>query len=281
MKSALITIHPGKARGIPVALRLLDALSAAGIQPYVDDALYSLAGEKYPKYGESGAVGAGVLIALGGDGTILRAMPSAMRLSLPLLGINTGRIGFLAESDETQLSEIAERLLTDNYAIDERMLLSVRVKDKEYLALNDAVLHRAASPHMIVLDAFVSNDLVGRYIADGMIISSPTGSTGYSLSAGGPIVSPDVRCLVLSPICPHTLQSRPVVVSDKEEITLRLSSDKIDGMTLSIDGQTAIEVSGGAEISVSASEQAAKFIRLGETHYFTLVREKLTEWSRS
>ncbi|MDD2649335.1 MAG: NAD(+)/NADH kinase, partial [Eubacteriales bacterium] len=167
MKSALITIHPGKPRGVSVALRLLDALSQCGIQPYVDDALFSICAERFPKYGENVESGAGALIALGGDGTILRAMPLAMRLSLPLLGINTGRIGFLAESDETQLAEIALRLSKDDYRTDERMLLSVRVGGSEYLALNDAVLHRAASPHMIVLEAFVSNDLVGRYIADG------------------------------------------------------------------------------------------------------------------
>jgi NAD+ kinase len=145
--------------------------------------------------------------------------------------------------------------------------------------LNDVVVSRGGSARLIAVKASVDQELVGRYIADGLIVSTPTGSTGYSLSAGGPIVCPDVDCIVLSPICAHSLQHRPVVSSSKQTIVLELDFEPQRQAQLSIDGQEPILLQGGQKVTIVRSPRDAQFIRLEPKGFFQLIRFKLSEWS--
>ena len=218
------------------------------------------------------------VISVGGDGTLLRANREAVCRQVPLLGVNTGRIGFLTEVEPEQIDSACERLRRGEFQIEKRMLLRVDYVDgKTALALNDAVVSRGDYARLIAIDARVGSDLVGRYIADGVVVCSPTGSTGYSLSAGGPIVSPKVRCMVVSPICAHSLQHRPVVVSADDAVCLTIDGA---GAQLSLDGQYTDALPIGAQVCVSRATEEAQFVRFEANPFFSLVRRKLSEWSR-
>jgi NAD+ kinase len=273
-------MHPSKPLGAEVASRVIGVFQSAGVRVYVEPCMNNHLCEKLPEMDpHMNLPNCDAVITLGGDGTLLRAMQYAMKADVPLLGINMGRVGFLTEIEQDTLEDSVKKLCDGAFFIEERMLLSVCVNDgTPMLALNDAVVNRGS--RLIAMDAYISNDLIGRYVADGVIIASPTGSTGYSLSAGGPIVSPDVPCMVVSPICPHTLQHRPVVVSARETVRLQLDGEDGQGIYLSVDGQTTVPLRGHDTVYVACAKQTGKLIRLERPHFFTLVREKLTEWSR-
>ncbi len=280
LKKVLLTMHPSKPLGNGVVERAVGVFQDAGISVCVEACMNSHLRMHLPGIDPSeGLDGCDAVISLGGDGTLLRAMQYAMRADVPLLGINMGRVGFLTEIEPNQMEESVKKLCEGAFYIEERMLLSVRVNgENPILALNDAVVNRGS--RLIAINAYISDDLIGRYMADGMIVASPTGSTGYSLSAGGPVISPDVKCMVVSPICPHTLQHRPVVVSATDTVRLQLDGEDGQGIYLTIDGQTTLPLNGRDTIYVTCAEKTGKLIRLSKPHFFTLVREKLTEWSR-
>lgn len=218
------------------------------------------------------------IVAVGGDGTLLRANQEAVAAGVPLLGINVGHIGFLVEAELCQLAEAARRLKTGEYAIERRMMLeAARENGQRFTALNDVVVSRGGYTRLIAMEARVDGDLIGRYVADGVIVSSPTGSTGYSLSAGGPIVCPQVDCMLITPICAHSLQHRPVVTGAEQTITLLLEQEL--QAQLEIDGQRAGTLGGGERITLSRARQQAQLIRFGEPSFFTRIRYKLSEWS--
>ena len=280
LKKVLLTMHPSKPLGKSVVERAVGVFQGAGIAVCVESCMISHLHMQLPGIDPAaGLPDCDAVISLGGDGTLLRAMQYAMKADVPLLGINMGRVGFLTEIEPAQLEESVQKLCSGAFYIEERMLLSVRVnQDAPMLSLNDAVVNRGS--RLIAVNAYISDDLIGRYVADGVIVASPTGSTGYSLSAGGPVISPDVKCMVVSPICPHTLQHRPVVVSARETVRLELDGEDGQGIYLSIDGQTTVPLGGHDTVYVTCAEKAGKLIRLSKPHFFTLVREKLTEWTR-
>lgn len=225
------------------------------------------------------------LLVFGGDGTVLRALDSYVDCGIPVLGINLGRLGFLLETQIDELEQALHLLSCGEYAIERRMMLYVEgVCDGRVVsgyATNEVSISRGLSQRMIALDASVGDTLVDHYIADGVVLASPTGSTGYSLSAGGPIVSPDVPCFVLNPICPHSLQSRPIVLSCSEHVTLRINMKEMrEGIQLSIDGQAVCRMQNGESITVSRSPHDALLIRFPkERNFFSLLKDKLSQWS--
>ena len=158
------------------------------------------------------------------------------------------------------------------------MMLRAAVGDREEFALNDVVLSRGGYARLIGVNVWVDGDQVGPFIADGLIVSTPTGSTGYSLSAGGPLVCPEVECMVLTPICAHSLQHRPVITSAAQTITIELDGDH-DAM-MAVDGREPIRFSKGQTLTITRSKHAARFIRLGPKSFFNTIRIKLSEWSR-
>lgn len=221
-----------------------------------------------------------VMISLGGDGTLLRAAQLALKWDASLLGINLGRVGFLTEAEPDRIEEVLEALVQGRYTTETRPVLQVCTADQKWNALNDAVLSRGSSARLTTINAWVDGELAGRFVADGVVVATPTGSTGYSLSAGGPIVSPHVDCMVITPICAHTLQHRPTVVPGCAHITLEMIPEDEQRASLQVDGQSCAELAGGMRAEISMDSRRIRLIRIHEQHFFQLVRDKLTEWTR-
>ena len=220
------------------------------------------------------------IVAVGGDGTLLRATQLAIARDVPVLGINVGHIGFLVETELDHLTQACQKLRDDDFNIETRMMLDVTLPDGSVqTALNDVVLSRGGYARLIAVNASVENELIGRYIADGLIVSTPTGSTGYSLSAGGPIVCPEVECILLSPICPHSLQHRPVVANASQTITIALDCAPEQNAQLDVDGRMVGILSGTQQVTICRSQTVTKLIRFGAHSFFRRIRAKLTEWS--
>lgn len=223
-----------------------------------------------------------LLIVLGGDGTILSGLDYAIENDLPILGINLGRLGFLTELETDELDEsVIDRLLTGDFVIDTRTTMMVEGWDyRKFFALNDIVITRATSSVRILSLEYEANGATVDCISgDGLIVATATGSTAYSLSAGGPVVLPGLECFVLTPICPHTLNARPVVVSADECITVRMVDDR-GGAQAVLDGRRAIMLDREhPEITIRRSVRQARFVRLNEKNYYGLLRSKLSEWT--
>lgn len=217
-------------------------------------------------------------VVLGGDGTLLRAARATAGLGIPLLGVNLGRLGFLTELERADIYWGLERLLRGEYSVEERIMLESRVVRQGMLvdfavALNDIVAHKGPFFRIIMLDVYIDDKYFSSYQGDGLIISTPTGSTAYSLSAGGPIVAPSVPAIVLTPVCPHSLFSRPLVISCRQQVTVVLHST--DGEAIvAVDGQHRFQLKPEDRVVVSCSPYTTKLIRLGERHFFSILREK-------
>jgi NAD+ kinase len=221
------------------------------------------------------------IIALGGDGTLLSTARAASQTGIPLLGVNLGHLGFLTEIELPDLYPSLEKLVAGEYRVEERMMLEARVNRRgkvaaDFLGLNDAVVTKGPLSRIIKLDTFVGDEFIGTYPADGIIVSTPTGSTAYSLSAGGPIVTPELQLIMLTPICPHTLSSRPMVVSSEAVVRIVLKSEQAQGM-LTIDGQAGFLLARDDEIVVRKAAHPARLIRLKGRSFFEVLREKLRE----
>lgn len=220
------------------------------------------------------------IVTLGGDGTLLRGAQYAIRCGAMLLGINLGQIGFLAETEPGLLEEALEALLRGQFSVEERPMLEVTVAGKHVgYAMNDAVLTRGGYARLITVRAIVDGEEAACYRADGLIVATPTGSTGYSLSAGGPVISPKVDCMVITPVCAHSLQHRPVIVDGAAKITLELGADVEMTALLQVDGQNRLQMHGGQKVEIVRSDARIRLVRLQEARFFGLVRQKLAEWS--
>lgn len=220
------------------------------------------------------------ILSLGGDGTLLRGAQAALAHDVPLLGVNLGRVGFLAEAEPEDLEACLQSLLRGQYTLEERGVMEVISGNDRWFALNDVVITRGGYARLITLEALVDGETAGHYVADGVIVATPTGSTGYSLSAGGPIVAPSVDCMIITPVCAHSLQHRPFVVPGAAEISLSLGSDEEQHASLQVDGQSCAELRAGAGVSIRRAQRRVKLIRTRQAQFFQLVRSKLTEWSR-
>ena len=223
-----------------------------------------------------------VVAVLGGDGTILRALRLMGEKMVPVLGVNLGTMGFLAECAPEALEEAVRRLAAGDYRLEERMLLRVeREGGERALALNDVVVSRGACQRVLQADVTVDGQEAARFSGDGLVISSPTGSTAYSLSAGGPVVVPQLDCIVLAPVCPHTFSARPMVVSGESQIEAALAPRGAGGrLMLSIDGGDGIALE-RAVIRVRRAQERLPFVRFGENRFFSSLRGKLSLWSGS
>lgn len=278
MKSVYVLMHDQKPNIGEIAANISGKLHKAGIRAAAEPWLF----ERMQKTGKqvfdaSSSEGCEAILSVGGDGTLLRANTLSMQLDLPLLGVNVGRVGFLAELEMDQLDSAFQKLAKDEYHIQERMMLKITLDDAQAFALNDVVVSRGGYSRLIGMDAFVDEDLVGHFIADGLIVSTPTGSTGYSLSAGGPIICPEVECMLLTPVCAHSLQHRPVVTSASQTVSIQLT-DAVQAM-VSIDGQEHFTLKSNQRLSVTRAVRPARFIRLEPRSFFSTIRIKLSEWS--
>ena len=204
-----------------------------------------------------------------------------MEHDIPLMGINLGTMGFLTEEEPEHLTECLQAILRHEYNMEERFLLEVRIPStgEKYFALNDAVITRGGFARLIQVECTVNGEKFGTFTADGMIAATPTGSTGYSLSAGGPIVQPDMNCIVLTPVCAHSLQTCPCIVSGQSEIRFRLDAGRNPTAELQIDGMDRGKLQAGGEVVITGSARTIRLLRIHPFHFFTLLRGKLIEWS--
>ena len=221
-----------------------------------------------------------VLVALGGDGTVLRAARAAVQRDVPLLGVNLGTVGFLAEVEPEGLEGAMRRLLRGDFTEERRNLLEVRHGAQSVLAMNDAVISRGGYPRMIRLQVLVDGQEAGGYRADGLVVATPTGSTGYSLSAGGPIVAPGVDAMLVTPICAHSLQHRPLVLPGDAVIQLQVSAKEPIEASLQVDGVDFGRVTAGDRVEILRGARHVRLIRMKPFDFFGVVRRKLTEWTR-
>lgn len=221
------------------------------------------------------------LMILGGDGTLLNSARLAAPSKVPVFGVNMGRLGFLTEVDVPNLFKALTLLLDGEYYIEERMMLEASViRDKKaslpLMGLNDAVITKGGFARLIRLDTTVDRRHFNTYHADGVIIATPTGSTAYSLSAGGPLVVPELDLLLFTPICPHALWARPLVIPPDSEVQVTLQSGQAEVM-LTVDGQLGMHLQNGDIVRVKKSQCRARFIKLNNQTFFDILREKFKE----
>lgn len=221
-----------------------------------------------------------LILTFGGDGTLLVGARYAMRFSTPLMGINMGTVGFLTEAEPDHLPEALQALMNGAYRTEERMLLDIYITKtgQRYSALNDVVITRGGYARLIRVECSVNGEQFGVFTSDGMIAATPTGSTGYSLSAGGPIVEPGMRCIALTPVCAHSLQKCPCIVSAQADIRFRLQRDRKQTAELQIDGINRGTLESGDEIAVTGADQTIRLVRLYPYHFYSLLHNKLREW---
>ncbi len=221
--------------------------------------------------------GADCILSLGGDGTMLFSIRAVGDHGIPVFGINVGSLGFLTEIMPEDIPSELEKLKNGKYTIEERMALEANIVGTEkgkYYALNDIVLDRGETIRLIKLDLYRNNQFVCPYNADGLIISTPTGSTAYNLAAGGPVLHPHLGALIANPICPHSLTLRPILFDDQSELMVKVSSGETD-VRLTVDGQISCILDPGAEVVVRKAPHVVKLIRIKDYSFFEILRTKL------
>lgn len=281
MKNFAVYVNPAIA-GQPAILELLDTLAAEyGVSFHGLEEQRELFGGRLPTFRLEDTHGLRVdcVLVFGGDGTILRAKNIALSTGAPILGINLGYLGFLSETTLSQLRASVRNLLDRKYRLLSRMLLGCQLKRDgkviyKNLALNDAVIYKAETPRLIHVRIFNGGRFVFDTRCDGVIASTPTGSTAYSLSAGGPLLAPEMRAIILSPLNPHLLSIRPLVFTASDRLAM-----KVHGLSepawLQIDGENCVRIEENDEVTVTAAKQQVDFIKLSNRTFYQILRKKL------
>jgi NAD+ kinase len=225
------------------------------------------------------AARADLIVSLGGDGTLLNIAPLVERPEVPILGVNMGGLGFITEVAVDEMEAILTKTLDGDYEVERRMTLEIRVigkkrRTRKFRVLNDAVITKGARSRIIDLETYVGDDYLCTYRADGLIISTPTGSTAYSLAAAGPILEPTLGAIVLAPICPHTLTNRPIVVPSNAAIRVTLRSFG-DTVILIPDGQPGVRLNNGDQVEARDYGMPVYLIKIPSRSYYEILREKL------
>lgn len=217
---------------------------------------------------------ADIVISFGGDGTMLHAARIMMNSDIPIMGVNIGKLGFLAEYSMSELEQSIEDLLNGNYRVVDRALIETGINGEKIYALNDFVIEKKDSSRMITIRAFSNEHHIADYRADGLIITTPTGSTAYSLSCGGPIIAPSTKVICITPISPHSLTLRPLVIPDNNEITLIVDAPNGESQLVA-DGQISRIVRNGEKIIITNSETYIKLVKPTHSSWYDLLRKKL------
>ncbi len=224
--------------------------------------------------------GCDLIVALGGDGTILKIVAEASKYDIPVMGINLGHLGFLTQAERHDLSGL-RKMLEGEFSVEKRMMLEARVvRNGEILerhsVLNDIII-RSDSTKMISLEAEINQTEVNKYLADGIIIATSTGSTAYSLSCGGPIVHKALDCMIMTPICPHTLKSRCIIVPSDASVVVRFDPTYCNEVDLKADGISKRRLSADEYVEIVRSEKRAPLVNIDSRNYFDIIREKLSD----
>jgi NAD+ kinase len=278
MKKIGIIAKGNKPEAIQVVKELIGWLKDHKVECVVDAAIAkAVSHPALDKQEMAGAVE--MVVVLGGDGTLLTAARALHKKQVPILGVNLGGLGFLTEITLAELYPMLEAILRGEYKTDERMLLEARVWRKEkvvdtFQVLNDVVINKGALARIIELETSVDQAYLTTFRADGLVISTPTGSTGYSLSAGGPIVYPSLQSIIITPICPHTMTNRPIIVPNEATITVTLCSADQE-VFLTLDGQVGFKMELRDRVEVKKGEGFVRLIKSPSRGYFEVLRQKL------
>ena len=270
-------VHDPRCQG--VAEDLVRWLEARGLVPLVESHLARHLSHTTGIESTDIPATADMVVVLGGDGTLISAARLIGGREIPILGVNLGSLGFLTEITLDELYPVLDSCLAGNYQVSERMMLRATVlrdgvEVMTHRVLNDVVINKGALARIVDLETMVNDYYLTTFKADGLIICSPTGSTGYSLAAGGPIVHPPLDCLVVTPICPHTLTNRPIVINADAAVTVTLKSANED-VFLTLDGQVGMELKGGDVITVRRAAHRTRLITSRSKDYFEVLRTKL------
>ena len=214
-----------------------------------------------------------VMLVLGGDGTVLQAARETKKLHIPIIGVNMGTLGYMTEIEPEYLEDALDRLIAGDYEQENRMMLNGR-------ALNDIVISRSGSLQIIRFNIYVNGQFLHNYNADGMIVTTPTGSTGYNLSAGGPLVEPKARLIMLTPICPHTLNQRSIILSPEDVIEIEIPAGRggrPQTLEANFDGSHVIGLTTGDRVRIAESEKITEFIKLNQVSFLEVLHQKMTE----
>lgn len=255
---------------------VLRILTACGCETVLITDLFTAHGV-YQERVEESLKSCDLFIAIGGDGTIIHTAKLAASLDKPILGVNAGTLGFTAGVERQEL-DLLSNLIRGEYREERRLMLSVELltqgNSQEFYALNDAVF--SGEPAKIIDYQMVLGGRSYRYRADGFIVATPTGSTAYSLSAGGPVIEPNMDCLVYTPICPHSLFNRSIIFGNPSRLVVKIP-ENISKLYLSVDGETPLEVTPGDQLSFSPSHRSARFLRLGSRDFYDILNQKIIE----
>lgn len=283
MKNVILTPNPYRDKGFQTVRSAMQILKNVGLEPklclpFDVDRSFELPRDLRFTRIERELPNADLVICFGGDGTILHMAKTATRKGIPVLGVNIGTMGFMAELESTELSML-ERLANDDYTLDKRMMLDVTVqRDRDIvfhdICLNDAVVTKGAVARIAHLSVKCDGVQAMQCGGDGVIVSTPTGSTGYSLSAGGPIVEPGASNIIITPICAHDMSSRCMVTSGRREITVELVRNNRRNAFLSVDGGRAIRMNMGDVAIIKKSNLEAKLVRLKDRSFYDVVNTK-------
>lgn len=225
------------------------------------------------------------MIVLGGDGTMLQAAWDTKKSHIPLVGVNLGTLGYMTEIEPEKLEEALDQLISGAYGTESRMMLNGHVyRDGKEICeewvLNDIVISRSGSPRIVKLNIYVNGQFLNDYNADGVILTTPTGSTGYNLSAGGPIVEPKARLIMLTPICPHTLNTRSIILSSEDQVEIEIPAGRegqSQTMEVSFDGAHVVPVCTGDRIRIMKSEKTTEIIQIGRASFLEVLHRKMSD----
>ena len=282
----VLSPNPYRDRGLKAALQAERVLRGAGIQTSMCLPFQLDKGSKleFPKgidflNMDEELKKADMLICFGGDGTILHAAKSANAHHVPILGVNMGSVGFMAELEQGELKELS-RLIEGRYTVERRMMLDVKATHEGRVifrdtALNDAVITKGAVARIIDFSVLADQKLITDFSGDGIILSTPTGSTAYSMSAGGPIVEPTAENIIITPICAHALQARSFVLGRDRVVTARMGKLSHKTAFLSVDGGKAVKLSGGDSVETRRSRDYTRLVRLTDRSFYDIVGQKL------
>lgn len=279
MKSIGIFVKRHHQDAVRVAAQVADWLRDRGIEVLADEALAAAVPAAKSCQAEAIPDAADLLIVLGGDGTLLSVSRLVGNRCTPILGINLGSLGFLTEITRDEIIPVLEQLVAGELTVSERLRLDVIIRREgtevaRYRVLNDLVINKGALARIIDMEAWVDDTYLTTFKADGLIVATPTGSTAYNLAAGGPIISPALHCLVISPICPHMLTNRPIIVSDEAVIRIEVKFQN-EEVAMTADGQIGMPLQGGDVVEIRRSPHPTMLVLSPTKDYFQILRTKL------
>ncbi len=277
MKNIVIIPNNNKDKDLLVTKQLISVLSGDA-QLFMERNFSCLGGDIIYLDGEELYDKADFVIVLGGDGTILEVAVHCGMRNIPIMGINLGRVGFMTEIDVRDIESACRALLSGDYKIEKRMMMNVCVKNKNgctcYCALNDVVISKSESS-MILIEVHSEDEKINEYRADGLIIATPTGSTGYSLSAGGPVADPTMELFIASPICAHELHARPALMPADKQLSITISDELGHDALITLDGKETEKIRLGDEVTVTKSEYYTDIVKIKNQSFYDVLTEKL------